>query len=811
LFLKCDIFYGYRILGKTNMRVMMKKFALYHLLLVLLLAGMASSCRDDSYYERPKWLEPPIYEVLKKNGNFNNYLTCIDEAGYKHTLGGAGFYTVFAPNDAAFATFLNQVGASSVSDLPFAVKQQIVAYSLSAVPASRDSIDDYKASDRELIVKDVAFKRMTYYYKWAYQDSAWVSESGGKVRKWYDIVDMNAVESEPYIPGGFETDDYNRKHIPFFTADFFAAKSLSAFDYHYFFPNAQLSDFNVVDAKVVKANMWAENGIVHEVDKVILPLNNLDEILAEVNECSEFKFVLDRFMTSYTLAPDHYLLKYEQASGGVRKDLYIKDYPYLNFALNCENYLKYGGGSLMDAYHEGWTLFAPTNGAMQDFYTNKLFKYGYNKLDEVPSFVMQEFVNAHLFRKTVWPSKFNITTNPYGEPARFEVGAEPAVGNDVEKAVMGSNGLFYAVSKVQNTDAFRTVLADVLLNPNYSLMYQALKDNEPLVVLLKNPESEYRLMLITNEQFTAAGFRYNAASLQWEFTNDTNRPDLGTRPSEALQRFLYLHIVLMTKEMKAQGLDFVGSTGVVKTYGEEYVRYNNGELSASGNPTGSRPRITSAINSGAINGQSFAINRPLLFSVGNVGNWLSLSSLTAANRATTLLNYLNKAATATYTVENIAYTLPASAAVYNINSKAIKDITNTDIITVFLPNDPAMTAAVNAGVLPSIANFAPSGGEEFAGIISAHNLLLENFVKYHIIKGNIPVGEAISGDFSTFRKLEDGTNATLRVEAAAGNPGTIEITDNRGRVAKVRIATTATYNILGNRCIVHLIDNYLVY
>ncbi|MFT3737823.1 MAG: fasciclin domain-containing protein [Breznakibacter sp.] len=790
---------------------MMRKFTLSQFLLVVVLGGLASSCRDDSYYDRPTSLEPPIYEQLAKRSNFTNYLACIDAAGYQKTLSGAGYYTVFAPNDAAFQTFFAEKGISSVEDLSAEAKKMIVAYSLAVVPASKDSIDDYLASPTAKLVKDKAFKKMTYYYKWVYEDSAWVAENGIRVRKKLDLVDMNAVEAEPATSGGFETEDYNRKHIPFFTDNFMSAQDLSASDYNYFFPNSQLSEFNVADAKVVNKNMWAENGIIHEVDRVILPLDNLDEILAETDQCKIFRSILDKYQTSYALASDDYLLKYEQASGGNRKDIYIKDYPYLNYALNCENYLRYGGGALMDATQEGWTLFAPTDVAMNEFFTNKLFKFGYTKLDELPSFVLVEFVNAHLFRKTVWPSKFAVTTNYYGEEARFNAGTTPGDGTDVVKAQMGSNGFFYAVSKIQDTDAFRTVLGDVILNPQYSMMYQALKDNEPLVVLLKNPKSKFRLFLISNDQFTSAGFKYNSASSAWEFTSDASRPDLGTKPAEALQRFLYLHIVLMTDEMEKEGIDFVKNSGVVKTYGEEYIRYINGDVYASGNPTATRPKINKSIESDAINGHSYSLTRPILFSVGNVGNWLSVSSLTAANKATSLMNYLTKAANATYSVDGVAYTLSASAVAYNTSTKAIKDIANTDVITVFLPNDPAMTKAVSEGRLPAISSFAPSGGESMVTTITEHNLLIEKFTKYHIIKGNVPVGETAYGNYTTFYKLEDGSYATLKVEAVKGSPGTITVTDAKGRTAKVLTSATTTYNILGNRCIVHLIDNYLTY
>ncbi len=768
------------------------------IILGVFLAGWLPGCDPQSdYYARPATLAPPIYQQLQDSGQFTHFLQCVDKSGYDKTLKGAGFYTVFAPTDEAFKKYLSENGFSSVADISTELATRIVTYSLCVSAASFEQIDDFQNSSPTVSLenkRDVAFKRTTFQYKWVYSDFDHIDQ----VQR--DVVDMNAVESEVPVPGNFEIDDYNQKNIPVFTSSFMARKNVLASDYRFFYPETELTDFNVVNAKVLKRDLWAENGIIHVVDKVIEPLDNLEEILAKTAECSEFRNVLNKYMVTYTLAGEPFQLKYEQSSG-TRKEIYIKDYPQASFALNCENYLKFGGGSQMDAQVDGWTLFAPSDEAMTKFYTEKFFRYGYRSLSEMPAFVIQEFVNAHLFRTTVWPSKFSITTNPYGEEARFNL------STDVSKGEIGSNGIFYVVDKVQNTNAFNTVLGDIILNPDYSLMYQALYDLEPLVATLKNPISSYLLFLVTNDQMTKAGFKYNPASLAWEFTADPGRPDLGTHPRTALSRFIYMHIVLQNAEMLADGVDLMNGSGVLKTYGDEYIKYNKGEISAGGNLSGQRPRITSVIDSKPQNGTSYSMDRALLFSNATIGGILSVSSLNSQLRATTLLRYLEKIANATYVNDegNVMY---VSNCVYNTTTKAIKDIPNTDIITVFLPNDPSMTAAASSGTLKALASFAPNGNEN---VLGTDNLALELFLKYHIIKGNVPVGESSTGEYTTYRKLDDGTYATLFVQSVKGNPGSITVTDGKGRTAKVITSSTSTYNILGNRVIVHVIDNYLSY
>src|SRR3954463_11065492 len=70
---------------------------------LILLAGCKK--KFDEYYERPPNLEPPIYQQLSSRGNFKTLLAVIDKSGYQQTLSNAGYWTLFAPNDAAFQEY----------------------------------------------------------------------------------------------------------------------------------------------------------------------------------------------------------------------------------------------------------------------------------------------------------------------------------------------------------------------------------------------------------------------------------------------------------------------------------------------------------------------------------------------------------------------------------------------------------------------------------------------------------------------------------------------------------------------------------
>ena len=89
------------------------KILLFFISVVLLVSG----CRKkefDEYYGRPDWLADPIYQQLTAHKNFTNLISVIDKAGYKDILSKSGYWTMFAPNDAAFEKFFKKNGISGI-------------------------------------------------------------------------------------------------------------------------------------------------------------------------------------------------------------------------------------------------------------------------------------------------------------------------------------------------------------------------------------------------------------------------------------------------------------------------------------------------------------------------------------------------------------------------------------------------------------------------------------------------------------------------------------------------------------------------
>ncbi len=131
-------------------------------------------------------------------------------------------------------------------------------------------------------------------------------------------------------------------------------------------------------------------------------------------------------MVQYVLNPS--ITRRYQLTTGTKEDVFTKAYSApvgpLAFSLNNENHLM----SLNDAQAESYSIFVPTNDVLQQYVSNVLlvnYPPG-TTLKDVPAAIVCDFVNAHLWQKAAWPSKFKETTNFLGEPARFDVATDIA-------------------------------------------------------------------------------------------------------------------------------------------------------------------------------------------------------------------------------------------------------------------------------------------------------------------------------------------------------------------------------------------------
>ena len=261
------------------------------LVIVTLLSIVSTGCKNkafDEFYGRPDTLAQPIYQVLQQKGNFTTLLACIDKAGYKNILSASGYWTMFAPNDVAFQKFFAEQGISGIDKLDSVTAQGIVTYALAYNAFTKARLNDYQANTGW--IPNNSFRRRTANYNSFYDDT---TKTGTVVK----ALGSNRNNS-------FVNSDNNNKYVSYFTDVYFTAKGLPTSDYTYFYPNSSFSGFNVMDAAVLKSDYVAENGYIHETDKVILPAKNIDQHLKTNAQYTEFKKLLDKYIVSFVSNAD---------------------------------------------------------------------------------------------------------------------------------------------------------------------------------------------------------------------------------------------------------------------------------------------------------------------------------------------------------------------------------------------------------------------------------------------------------------------------------------------------------------------------
>lgn len=732
--------------------------------LFLTLAGCRKKAWDE-FYGRPDSLEPPIYQILTAKGNFINLLAAVDKAGYKATLSAAGSWTFFAPNDSAFTVYFKEKGISGIDQLDSNACRQIVTYCLVYNAFEKERLGDFQSTTTIGWVANQAFKRRTANYTSVYDTK---DTSGNSIK----VINSNRNGSANYVDA-----DNNNKYIPYFVDNFMAIKGIGAADYNYFYPNTQYTGFNVVDAIVTEKNIAAENGIIHVVNKVISSLPSIDEYIGSKPEYSEFKKLFDRYLISY-VRNEGVTAKYNlinKTSASVFTKLYNSS---LAFSLNNENFLKQQDN---DGQQGTYSIFVPTNAALTE-YVNRVLLENYKKLDDMPSAIIYDFINAHMWQNAVWPSKFNSTYNFVNEEARFNA------ATDVVDKKMLSNGIFYGTRKVQEANVFTSVYGKPYLDPNYSMMISLL--NLELKGQVSNIYRNYTLFMISNDMFNAAGYFRdatvsNTATDQWRFipkAGSTLLANYGASTRVRLQRIINLHVV------PNRILNNLSSEGVALTYGGEYLGFKNNTVYGPGN-VDSNNVATIGTSKTAANGRVYYISRMLEFSDAFLGTHLEkLGGTTAAGSQ--YFNYFQYLKNST---------------IWNAATKEIAGVPFGTFYTLFVPNNAAILKAVNDGFLPGTGT-APNKVANFNPTLVPEKELVVKFLQFHILnKKLIGADQVESGAMETLMKNNVGDPTTLFVNNSATG---LIVSDAVGSTANV-ISPSSYY--LSNRSFIHLTDNYLKY
>ncbi len=686
-------------------------------LMLLALISMIGfiSCRDDSYidkYARPEWLAGKVYTQIKAQKELSEFAKCIELTGYDTILNVSGSYTIFAPSNDAFALYFQQNSKwKKVEDIPLEQLSEIVKFHIVQNPWSKlqlRSLDVYGWIDSLNINnnKPRGFKRETLLMN---KDLKYGLK--GENRSIY-IVDTLASNWYRRVA----TD--SRKYAPLFFREYFDIYDLSFSDFEFYFqrPFESPNDIYYAGARITSDEIFAENGFVYVVDRVVNPMKNAYELLEDKNSGQSYSDFLELINTFPVFGYDAAKTNNQPgAKEGKKVDsLFNLSYPQLTFHINKERTKAPASSTGLPAnvsirYHHG--LFAPENSAFQEFlnqYINGAGRWG--SLKNTPSNIKRIIANTHMCINPVYLTDIE---------AGFLNGEDDIVRIDKSSIIrkqFGSNCTFLGLNKTIIPRAFKSVTGPVYLQPGYSTAMFAI-ENSGLLAALKRENQNYMLFVESDLSLADdSSLLYIPTTSQFRaFQITGSNVQLISFNVNDMRNLLLNHI----------GIEIprgIATKEFIKTLGGNYLIVNNktGEVSGTGNTmigyNGAKPaenKIPRQISTNADNGKTFEIN-----------NWFSFAS-------TDLYIYIS-------TTYPAFHQLLVKAGLASEKEYRYNFISESEFYTIFVPN----TAAINS----SNANSLPK--EE-----------LQKLLRMHFISGQhiFTDGNKPSGYYETTRIDEKST------------------------------------------------------
>lgn len=479
-----------------------------------------NSCTDtyDFDTEQPGGLNS-IYGYMADHGNFQNYMRIIQDLGQEEILSKTGSKTLFLANDAAFDEFYkkNDWNVSCYEELTLAQKKILLGAAMIDNPYTTSMLSTAQGPVRGEVCRRVTSQ--TLY------DTVEVIKADELDEKLPKNPNWNALREQKKDVVLFK-DNSMAPPTVHFTPKFLASNKLTREDLNFIYrdrPSSSSDDVYVGNAKITKANIFCLNGFIHEVDRVMVPLDNMAEILRKyvsedpTKSAKIFSDMVERFAAPYyTKATKD---AYNSAKGTEMDSVFVKRYFSKNsqgktlfdtdiFENKSEALLKFDPG--WNAYiptafsnrnilmEDMGVILAPTDDAMKTWWdgsTGQLLRtrFGEN-IEDLPTSIVAELLNNNFLEQLTMslPSKFNESVyDDANELMHLEVG-------HVDSVKIGCNGLVYFTNVVKEPAAFRSVLYPAVVNDKEMGVIKYIIEQLDYKAYLNALAAEYTLFLPTD-------------------------------------------------------------------------------------------------------------------------------------------------------------------------------------------------------------------------------------------------------------------------------------------------------------------------
>lgn len=522
-------------------------------------AMILNSCKDhmSEYYARPDWIKGNCYEVLEKDGNYSTFLSGIDLAGFHDMVDGKSIVTVMAPNDEAFGRYLAEQGLSSIEEMDSALLEKLIGFHLMYYAYSADKLINFRPEEGDDVSDEEKNIKAGLYYKHRTKSK-----------------DANTIEYDSKRQMDV-TVFHQERFLPVFSQRYFDTKLIDAAEnYKYFFPQVDWDPnkvgYNVAGAAVTLGNQITSNGYIHAIDHVLKPLNT---IYTELKNDSNFSQFLALYKKKESFAYNAELsLEYGKGER-LYEHLFSDPLPNIASEWPSNDYSK-----LTDLSSIGYSLFAPTNAAMDHFFDNYWAKGGYKKLDEVSRESVEKLLYNCVYQGALkkdgksydgnlaWPEEIRRgdIINSYGAGIRVDLDAVP-----VEYRILCVNGLLYGCQELAVPSMFSSVTGPAYQYKIFSHYLNMLTSIGDIQNSLWSDEISLISLMPDNDQIEAMGITYDS------------RNDYLVRGGSPLSNNFkistaYAHLVDLSASTGSDTeLDSIslGKTQVFKAFSPDYTFY----------------------------------------------------------------------------------------------------------------------------------------------------------------------------------------------------------------------------------------------
>lgn len=450
------------------------------LTLLLALLSILPGCEEwteQEIYKRPKWLPGKLYTTVSLQDNLSMFSECLRIAGLDKILDVSGSWTVFAPTDEAMKQFLAENYYAGISNIPKTELERLAEFHVVQNPWSYEQlqtlgINGWRKGESNS-ANPLAFKRETMMKNPV--EKYWIKRTKNK-----EVIVLDSINSDSHKRVYVQS----RKYVPIFFDEYVKTNGITPEDFRFYFGRPyEYGNVYFAGAKIIKADIFAENGFVHIIDKVVSPLKNAKELLEEGRPGESYKLFMEMVYWYYPEFEANKAATFNQPEvrlGGLVDTLWDLHYARLPFAIHSERIQSFNQTL---ARHNGF--FAPTDEAFRKFIDGILtVKSGYPHWPDhksLPQDIVDIIISQNLRTVPLYPS-----SNQYKEIFR-STNRYYQKENDIIRKEFGSNCTFFGLNNYIPDKVFTSVTGPVFCRPNYSIFRRALLYSGAIDVIANHP------------------------------------------------------------------------------------------------------------------------------------------------------------------------------------------------------------------------------------------------------------------------------------------------------------------------------------